>query len=393
MFVITTATRKIAALTKRIRFVSGGSSSSKTISILLNLIDYAQTHKNELISVVSESMPHLRKGAMRDFLMILQAQGYYKDPSWNATNSVYTFETGTQIEFFSADQPGKVHGPRRDVLYLNEANNISYSVYVQLEIRTKKIIFVDSNPTHEYWMYTEVMPNNDIDFITVTYKDNEALDPSIVQSLEAKKHNKDFWRVYGEGQLGVSEGRIYKDWQIIDEIPHEARLERRGLDFGYTNDPTAIVDVYRYNGGFIFDEHTYLKGLSNKAIADKLLNSKNPATLVVCDSAEPKSIDELKLYGVNAIGADKSKGSVNQGIQYIQDQAISITKRSVNGIKEYRNYLWMKDRDGKTLNVPEGGMDHFLDACRYAISTLRPVETVTHFVEEPAQSMYSEIGL
>lgn len=368
MFVITTATRKIAALTKRIRFVSGGSSSSKTISILLNLIDYAQTHKSELISVVSESMPHLRKGAMRDFLMILQAQGYYKDPSWNATNSVYTFETGTQIEFFSADQPGKVHGPRRDVLYLNEANNISYSVYVQLEIRTKKIIFVDSNPTHEYWMYTEVMPNNDIDFITVTYKDNEALDPSIVQSLEAKKHNKDFWRVYGEGQLGVSEGRIYKDWQIIEKAPFEAELWRYGLDFGYSNDPTAIVAIYKYNGGYIVDEVAYRIGMSNREIADTL--KALPQALVIADSSEPKSIDEIKLHGVNIIGATKGPGSITQGIQHVQAQKLSVTQRSVNIIKEYRNYLWLTDKDGKTLNEPTDILNHAMDALRYGMQNL-----------------------
>lgn len=331
---------------------------------------------------------------MRDFLQILQTHNYFKDNAWNRSDFRYTFETGSVIEFFSADQPSKVRGPRRDRLFLNEANNVAYEAFDQLEVRTKEFIILDWNPVAEFWFYTELQgKRDDIDHLILTYKDNEALDENIVRSIEQRKGNARWWKVYGEGLLGEADGRVYSGWQIIDEIPHEARLERRGLDFGYTNDPTAIVDVYRYNGGFIFDEHTYLKGLSNKAIADKLLNSKNPATLVVCDSAEPKSIDELKLYGVNAIGADKSKGSVNQGIQYIQDQAISITKRSVNGIKEYRNYLWMKDRDGKTLNVPEGGMDHFLDACRYAISTLRPVETVTNFVEEREEVMYNDIGI
>ena len=346
MYVLTTATQKISALTKRIRALQGGTSSSKTVSTLLYLIARAQADKEPtLTSVVSESLPHLKKGAMRDFLLILQTHNYFKDSAWNRSDFRYTFETGSVIEFFSADQPSKVRGPRRDRLFINEVNNIAYESFDQLEVRTKEFVIMDWNPVSEFFFYTEIQgKRDDVEHLILTYKDNEALDPNIVRSIEQRKTNARWWKVYGEGLLGEADGRVYKDWQIIDEIPHEARLERRGLDFGYTNDPTAIVDVYRYNGGFIFDEHTYLKGLSNKQIADKILNSKNPTTLLVCDSAEPKSIDELKLYGVNAIGADKSKGSVNQGIQYIQDQPISITKRSINGIKEYRNYLWMERR-------------------------------------------------
>lgn len=391
MFIATTATKKIMALSKRIRFVNGGSSSSKTISILLWLINYAQSHENEIISVISESMPHLRIGAMRDFLIIMQTHRYYDDTRWNKSFSTYEFETGSKIEFFSADQSGKVHGPRRDILYINEANNIDYSVYVQLEIRTKKVIFVDSNPTHEYWMYTEVLPHNDVDFITVTYRDNEALEPSIVASLEAKQHNVNFWRVYGLGQLGISEGKIYKDWNIIDEIPHEARLERYGLDFGYTNDPTAIVAVYKYNGGFIFDEIAYQKGLSNKQIYDIL--ETQPKAMVIADSAEPKSIDEIKTYGITIMPATKGPGSVNHGIQFIQDQRVSITKRSVNTLKEYRNYMWMQDRDGKITNTPESGWDHALDALRYALSTYKQTETILDLIETEENMLYPEIGV
>lgn len=195
------------------------------------------------------------------------------------------------------------------------------------------------------------------------------------------------------GEPSALESRIYSGWQVIDEVPHEARLERRGLDFGYTNDPTAITGVYRYNGGLIFDEETYLKGLSNKQIADRILNSEKPSVLVVCDGAEPKSIDELKLYGVNAIAADKGRGSVSQGIQYIQDQKVSITRRSANGIREYHGYSWMKDRQGRTVNVPEGGADHFLDAARYAVSTLRPSPTQAVFVEEKDEMLYNDIGI
>lgn len=373
MYQLTTATKKIASLKKRIRGIAGGTSASKTISIILWLIDYAQTHPNETISIVSESFPHLKRGAIRDFKNIMESHGYWQEKYWNATDNVYMFGT-TKLEFFSADQPGKVRGPRRDVLFINEANNISYETYDQLEVRTKKIIFLDWNPVSEFWFYTEVLAKQDVDFLILTYKDNEALDPAIVKSIESRMGNKNWWKVYGEGQLGEAEGRIYKDWKIIDEIPHEARLERYGLDFGYSNDPTAIVAVYRYNGGFILDEITYQKGLSNKQIADIFLN--NTQRLVIADSAEPKSIDEIMSYGVSIQPSQKGQGSILQGIQWVQDQRISITKRSVNGIKEYRNYMWQTDKDGKIINVPEPGWDHFGDATRYALESLKPVESI-----------------
>lgn len=375
-FQATTATDKICALRKRIRAVCGGTSASKTISILIWLIDYAQTRRNELISVVSESFPHLKRGSMRDFIMIMEAQGYFKDDSWNKTDYTYTFETGSKIEFFSVDQPGKVRGPRRDVLFVNEANNIPYEAYDQLEVRTKKIVFLDWNPTNEFWFYENVKTRDDVDFITLTYLDNEALDKEIVRTIESRKGNKNWWRVYGEGQLGEVEGKIYIDWQIVDDIPHEARLERRGLDFGYSNDPAALIDIYYYNGGYILDEQFYRKGMLNKQIADFINNLPSPQTLLIADSAEPKSIDELKLYGVPVIGAKKGKDSVRQGINYVQSKRMSITKRSINTIKEYRNYLWMTDREGNIINEPEGGMDHAMDAIRYGMESLEPREPV-----------------
>lgn len=365
----TSATDKIFQLRKRIRGVSGGTSASKTISILLWMIQRAQTNENELLSVVSETFPHLKRGAIRDFLSIMEEHGYYKDDKWNRTDYIYTFETGSKIEFFSADQPGKVRGPRRDILFINEANNISYEIFTQLEVRTKKIIWLDWNPINEFWWYTDVMPAMEHDFLTLTYKDNEGLEDSIVQAIESRRGNKNWWKVYGEGQLGDVEGKIYRDWVLIDEIPHEARLERRGLDFGYSNDPSALVDVYYYNGGYILDEQIYQKGLSNKQIADFIKNLDN--TLTIADSAEPKSIDEIKMYGVNIIPVEKGKDSVRQGIQFVQDQKISVTKRSTNLMKEYRNYLWETDKEGKILNEPIGIFNHCMDAIRYAFDGLR----------------------
>jgi len=353
--------------------VAGGTSASKTISILLYLIDKAQRDKvPTLTSVVSESIPHLKRGAIRDFKNILKEHKYWNESRWSATDSIYTFETGSKIEFFSADNPDKLRGGRRDRLFLNEANNMSLDVFDQLEVRTKEFVFLDWNPTNEFWFYTDILgKREDLDFITLTYKDNEALSREIIESIESRKNRKSWWQVYGLGQLGEVEGKIYKDWQIIDDIPHEARLERYGLDFGYSNDPTAICAIYRYNGGFIIDEVAFQKGLSNKQIAD-ILNNKDKA-LVIADSAEPKSIDEISSYGVLIQGATKGQGSVSQGIQFVQSQRISLTKRSTNYIKAYRNYLWKTDRDGKILNEPDHFLSDAMDSIRYGLSSYHPI--------------------
>jgi len=368
----TTALKKILQLNKRIRICQGGTSAGKTIAILLFLIALAQSDTVQtLTSIVAESVPHLKRGAIRDFKKIMQAHGYWKDSLWNATDSIYTFETGSQIEFFSTDNGDKLRGARRDRLYMNEANNNTFDSFEQLEVRTKEFAIIDYNPTVEFWAHTELVgKRDDVDFIIITYKDNEGLDENTVKSIEQRKHRKGWWAVYGLGQLGEVEGKIYKDWQIIDEVPHEARLERRGLDFGYSNDPTSIVGIYRYNGGYILDEECYRSGMSNREIADtiKLLDQ----TLTIADCAEPKSIDELRLYGITVQPADKGKDSINFGIKHVQDQRIWVTKRSVNLLKEYRQYLWMVDKNGKILDVPEGGLDHALDAVRYALMSYRP---------------------
>lgn len=385
----TTATQKIFQLSKRIRAVAGGTSASKTISILVWCIDYAQSTKGELISVVSESFPHLEDGAIRDFKNIMQSQGYWDETRWHGTKHEYTFETGSIIEFTSIDTYGKAHGPRRDVLFVNEANNLSYKIVDQLITRTRKIVWLDWNPSEEFWFYTEMLPNrDDIDFITLTYLDNEALDEITKIEIESHKGNKNWWTVYGEGKLGVIESRIYKDWQIVEEIPHEARLVRYGMDFGYSNDPTAIVAIYYYNGGYILDEILYLKGHSNKQLADTILN-QNQQALVIADSAEPKSIDDIKSYGVNIVGADKGKDSVVNGIQYVQDQKISVTKRSTNIIKEYRSYLWETDKEGKILNEAQDIWNHAMDAIRYALTSLTPRKSVEMRIHKPVWKGYN----
>lgn len=389
MYRRTTSTQKILALNKRIRAVQGGTSASKTISILLVLISAAQADKTSTItSIVSESFPHLKRGAIRDFLSIMKEHEYFDDDRWNKTDYTYTFETGSKIEFFSADQPGKVRGPRRDRLFINEANNVPLETFDQLEIRTKDYIFLDWNPTNEFWFYTDILgKRDDIDHLILTYKDNEALDPEIVKSIEQHQGNPTWWKVYGLGQLGEIEGKIYKDWQIIPEVPHEARLIAKGLDYGYTNDPSALVDIYYYNGGYIFDELAYTKGLTNRQIADIIIAGKTVP--VIPDSAEPKSNDELRLYGITVINATKGKGSVAQGIQFVQAQRCSITQRSVNLIKEYRNYIWKTDAQGRVINEPEHQWSHGMDAIRYGMQIRSSVEVIPAY-QQPA---YERPGL
>jgi len=259
--------------------------------------------KPTLTSVVSESFPHLKRGAIRDFLLIMEEHQYFKDDRWNKTDYTYTFETGSKIEFFSADQPSKVRGPRRDRLFINEANNIPYEAFDQMEVRTKDFVFLDWNPTSEFWYHEHLQHRDDVDFAIVTYKDNEALDRQIVRTIEQRQGNKNWWKVYGLGELGETEAQIYRDWSIIDEIPHEARLVRYGLDFGYTNDPCALVAVYKFNDGYILDEHIYSPRMANSDIASYLLNVEK--ALTVADSAEPKSIAEIASRGVLITKAQK----------------------------------------------------------------------------------------
>lgn len=380
-YTLTTSTKKLSRLRTRIRAVSGGTSAGKTVSILQLLIDDAQTDTTPtLTSVVSESFPHLRRGAMRDFLNIMNEHGYYKEARWERGTFTYTFETGSRIEFFSADQPSKVRGPRRDRLFINEANNIPYEAFDQLEIRTRQYIWLDWNPTAEFYFYTDILDKrNDVGFLTTTYLDNEGLDPSIVSSIEAHKPNKAWWRVYGLGQLGEVEGLIFPGWKIIDEVPHEARLEVRGLDFGYARDPNALCDIYYYNGGYIIDELAYRTGMLNRQTADLILNQPDANVLTIADSAEVKSIAEMAEYGVNIMGVVKrgafGETFTNSAIKYVQGHQMSLTKRSVNYIKSNRNFVWQVD---KHTGKPIPHYDHYwsdgMMSVVYGMTATRPKE-------------------
>ena len=369
MFKTTTAQKKIKKMRKRLRIIQGGTSSSKTFSILPLLIQYAYQTPNSEISVVAESIPHLKRGALKDFLKIMQWTDNFNSNNFNKSNLTYKFTNGSYIEFFSADQPDKLRGARRDILFINECNNVTFESYQQLSIRTKKFIYLDYNPTNEFWVHTELMNEPTSDFIILTYKDNEALDPAIVKEIEKAKEKaktssywENWWKVYGLGQIGSLDGVIFNNWQTIDTIPEEARLLGYGVDFGYSNDPTAIVEVYKWNDQRIINEICYQKELSNSQIA-KFIKTQDDC---YCDSAEPKSIAELRAFGINARAVRKGADSINFGIQVMQEQSYLITKKSTNLINELRKYAWDKDKKtGATLNKPIDMFNHAIDSWRY----------------------------
>jgi len=356
---LTRALRKISKLKNRLKVVQGSTSAGKTYAILQIWIINALEQNPKFIgmnSIVSESMPHLRRGAEKDFFDILLGEGLYIRENHNKSN--HTYKIGECVfEFFSADQDDKLRGARRKNLFLNEANNIKEAAYDQLEIRTEHNIWIDFNPVADFWgLHQGEEP------LIVTYKDNQYLSDNIVKAIESRRDNEQWWRVYGLGLLGTVEGVIITNWEPINGVPEEAELLGHGLDFGFSNDPTAVVSLYRYNGEIIVDELLFEKGLTNKEIADKL---KPISGALYCDSAEPKSIKELNNESVRALPAKKGKDSVKFGLQLLQDYRIRPTSSSLNLITALRNYSWAKDRNGDYINTPNHAFSDIVDALRY----------------------------
>tara|TARA_R110002153_G_C13276009_1_gene493688 strand:+ start:539 stop:1696 length:1158 start_codon:yes stop_codon:yes gene_type:complete len=372
MFQYTTAIKRLRRLNKRVKVVRGGTSAGKTFGIIPILIDRCTKNKGLEISIVSESVPHLRRGAIKDFLKIMQDLKIYKPNNYNKSGLKYTFSNGSYIEFFSADQPDRLRGARRTDLYVNECNNITFDAYYQLAIRTSGDIWLDYNPASLFWVDREIIGQEDVDFITLTYKDNEALSKTIVQEIEKAKYKtseywRNWWKVYGLGQIGSLEGVCITEWQEI-ELPKEARLLSYGMDFGYTNDPTTLIALYKYNNAYIFDEVIYQKKLLNSDISD-LLKANEVTDIIYADNAEPKSIAELKNYGHTVLPCIKGKDSIVYGINLINQNEIYITSRSKNLIKELQSYIWIVDKEGNKVNKPIDAFNHCIDAARYAITS------------------------
>jgi len=307
---------------------------------------------------------------MRDFFEILNREELYSPDLHNKSDATYQL-FGNLIEFISIDQPQKVRGRKRDILFVNEANEISLEDWRQLLLRTTGRTIIDYNPSDEFhWIYDEVIPREDADFFQTTYKDNPFLPESVLLEIERfREADENFWRVYGLGERGASRATIFTHWKEIDQIPNEFKPMNYGIDFGYTNDPTAIVRVYTDGHGFAIDELCYAPRLTNSDISKVLRdNSVNRQDVIICDSAEPKSIDEIHAHGFNTHGARKGRDSVKNGIQFLHSRPLLITSRSVNLIKELRNYKWKEDKNGKQLNEPVDEFNHAIDAMRYAIT-------------------------
>jgi phage terminase large subunit len=365
----TTAINKILKLKKRVKIIQGGTSAGKTFGILPILIDKATRTPRLEISIVAESIPHLRRGALKDFLNIMKWTNRFFDNRYNKSLLRYEFANGSYIEFFSADDSSKLRGARRDILYINECNNVAFNSYNELSIRTKSDIYLDFNPANEFWVHTELKDEVDSDFLILTYKDNEALDYRIVKEIEKNKAKsktsaywENWWRVYGEGLVGMLEGVVFSNWKVIDKIPNEAKLLGYGVDFGYSVDPSTIIEVYNLDGKRILNEICYETGLVNTEIAKRMKSE----VIAYADSSEPKSIEEIRRTGQKIKGVTKGADSINFGIQIMQSQSYLVTSKSANLIKELRSYCWDKDRKtGAQIGKPVDYMNHAVDAVRY----------------------------
>jgi len=352
----------------RIQVHQGGTRSGKTYSILLSLVEFCYRNPNggAVLTICRKTFPALRASVMRDFFDVLKREGIYTEVNHNKSDATYILE-GNLIEFISIDQPQKIRGRKRDVLFINEANELNLEDFRQLLIRTTGKVLLDYNPSDEFhWIYDHVIPREDATFFQSTFRDNPFLESSLVAEIERLQvADPNYWRIYGLGERGQSRTTILTHWSQTETIDPRFKLVAYGLDFGYTNDPTACVAVYSDGEAFLLDEVLYQNGLSNRQIF-QLLESEVGKNTVIADSAEPKSIDELHGYGMNVHPARKGPDSVRAGIQFFHSKPLAVTSRSLNLIKELRNYKWKEDKNGKNLNEPVDAFNHAIDAARYA---------------------------
>lgn len=374
----TTGLKKLKPLfvdSKRYLVAQGGMRAAKTYSMLMLIISWCQTNADKVATVASMSYPHLSRGAIRDFQTIMKAADIWEPERWNQSSKIYTFGNGTILEFISVDNMS-AHGPARDLLFVNEANDMDFQTFQNLAFRTTGKVIIDYNPTHEFWAHQLVKDEKDnADFIILTYKDNEALAPSIRKAIESRRPKpgeepSNWWTVYGLGQIGSLEGNVYSGWTPISEVPSDYVLRRYGVDFGFTNDPTAIVGVYENeNGDIILDE----KLCETKVLTPQLVSiiKELPDGLYVCDNARPEIIAELQANGIRAIPCNKTAGEKLNGKRYnielVQRRQIKYTSRSKELEREYLSYAWRRKKTGEYIDEPQDGNDHIMDAIAYAI--------------------------
>ena len=365
----TTALRKIRAMKKRIRVVQGGTSAGKTYDILLDELNEAILQRGILTTIMSDTMPNLRHGAMRDFLKICRETHVWDVSEWNSTYSILTLPNTSMIEFYSADSEDAL-GARRDRLFINEANRISQDAFDQLEVRTEQKITLDFNPVNRFWAH-DLVARPDVDFVKLNYLDNEALSKNIKDTLELRKGDgtSNWWRVYGLGEIGSLEGNIYQGWIAVDEIPQNALLKRYGVDFGW-NDATAVIAVYEDDEGALWlNQCIYQSQLPVPTLIERL--KALPEALFVCDNARPEIIAEMQRSGLRAIGSNKTAGEKMNGKRYnielVSRRKIHYTKDSKELEQEFLTYAWRKKKTGETIDEPNDGNDHAMDALAYAV--------------------------
>lgn len=359
------------------KVIQGGMSSSKTFSIMILLVGYAESYPNSLITVAGMTYSHLATGTIRDFKKIMEETNRWEPTFFNKSAKIYTFENGSQIEFLSVDNMTS-RGPRRDVLFVNEANGIDYETFDQLASRTRDFAILDYNPSAKFWAHEELVEKQKerTSFIILTYNENEALDNQEKENIESRKPKEgeepsNWWTVYGLGQIGSLEGNVYSGWEEVDiEKIKEGKLIRYGLDFGFSNDETAMVGVYELGDNvYGLVELVYKKGILGSQYKNILVSQNiDPNVLIVADSARPEIIAEIKQGGFRIVGADKNAGSVKRGIDRVSQKQILYCGKHLK--QEYLSYAWRKKRSGEILDEPQDGNDHLLDAVRYAIDDL-----------------------
>lgn len=362
-----------AFVNPRIRGIAskGGTRSSKTWSTLQLLHLLCINSENPLvISCVAATLPMVKRGMLRDYKQMLSAENEWDENAFNKSECTYTYTNGCMIEFFGVDNASKVHGSARDILFVNEAQTIPREIFRQLDIRTRKKVIIDFNPVRKFWGETEFVGDR---YVTIhsTYKDNPYLSEEQVSAIEKNRNDANWWRVYGEGETGGVEGNVYPEYEVIEDMPETFTGRCLGLDFGFVNDPTAIVDI-RFQGWDLYvDLLCYETGLLNANIAEYLTVNGLNRIVTVCDNAEQKSIVELQQKRVKAMPCIKGRGSVAGGIAQVKQFKLHITKRSVKLLDELDNYKWIKDEAIDTYtNEPIDAWNHALDAMRYGVDYL-----------------------
>ena len=353
--------------TAKIVVEQGGTRSGKTYNILLWIIfKYCSLNKNKVVTICRKSFPSLRATVMRDFISILQEHNCYSEIAHNKSNSEYSL-FGNLVEFISLDQPQKIRGRKRDLLFVNEGNELYYEDMQQLLFRTQDRIILDFNPSDEFhWIYDKLITRDDCDFFKTTYLDNPFIEESIIKEIELLKDtDEQYWQIYGLGERSASRSTIFQ-YVEVNVIPDEAYLLSYGMDFGYSNDPSSLVSIYIWGNNMYVKEHLYRTQMTTNDIASFLRNEKLESNPIYADSAEPRLIAELRRMGFNICPSTKGKDSINAGIDLLKRYKLHVLKDSTNAIMEFRNYKWKEDKSGMLLNIPEDKNNHIIDPCRYA---------------------------